>query len=82
MDFATERKRYTEERRAADEDALCAVSDDALLSYLRKTIEAGKLQVVVPTIDSAAYIDIVLSYYRSIGIPVKVIVDAKTRDSG
>lgn len=41
---------------------------------------AGKIRVVVPTIDSARHIDIVLTYYRSIGVPVTVFVDRKTRD--
>lgn len=40
----------------------------------------SKLGVAIPTINSAAYIDIILGYYAAIGLPVTVFVDRKTTD--
>lgn len=40
----------------------------------------GIIKIVIPTINSASYIDIILSYYRAIGLPVTVFVDNKTTD--
>ena len=40
-----------------------------------------KLTIIVPTIDSASYIDILLGHYATeLGLPVTVYVDSKTRD--
>jgi hypothetical protein len=40
----------------------------------------SKLGVAIPTINSAAYIDIILGYYAAISLPVTVFVDRKTTD--
>jgi glycosyltransferase involved in cell wall biosynthesis len=39
-----------------------------------------RLSIVVPTINSASYIDVILKYYIDLGIPVYVFVDSKTHD--
>jgi glycosyltransferase involved in cell wall biosynthesis len=40
----------------------------------------SKLGVAIPTINSAAYIDLILGYYAAVGLPVTVFVDRKTTD--
>jgi glycosyltransferase involved in cell wall biosynthesis len=41
---------------------------------------ANELSVVLPTINSAGYIDIILKHYRALNIPAIVFVDNKTSD--
>jgi glycosyltransferase involved in cell wall biosynthesis len=38
------------------------------------------LSIIIPTINSARYIDIILSYYRESGLDVEVFVDSKSTD--
>jgi len=38
------------------------------------------LKIVIPTINSASYLDLILSYYRSLQVPVSVFVDSKSLD--
>lgn len=43
--------------------------------------EKGKLlSVILPTMDSAHYIDLILGYYEKIGVPTIVFVDTKSTD--
>jgi glycosyltransferase involved in cell wall biosynthesis len=39
-----------------------------------------RLSIIVPTINSASYIDVILKYYVDMGIPVYVFVDSQTHD--
>ena len=39
-----------------------------------------RLSVILPTMDSAHYIDLILGYYQKIGVPTIVFVDAKSKD--
>jgi hypothetical protein len=48
--------------------------------FWRRQISDGIMKVVIPTINSARYIDLILSHYRDIGLPVTVFVDSKTTD--
>jgi hypothetical protein len=41
---------------------------------------SSRLSVIIPTMDSAHYIDLILEYYSSIGISTTVFVDSKTSD--
>jgi glycosyltransferase involved in cell wall biosynthesis len=40
----------------------------------------GVIKIIIPTINSAHYIDLILSFYRQIELPVTVFVDSKTTD--
>ena len=40
----------------------------------------GIIKIIIPTINSAHYIDLILSYYQKINLPVTVFVDSKTTD--
>jgi hypothetical protein len=48
--------------------------------FWRRQISDNIIKVIIPTINSAHYIDLVLSYYRDINLPVTVFVDSKTTD--
>jgi glycosyltransferase involved in cell wall biosynthesis len=48
---------------------------------LQQAIANGKLCIIVPTMNAAPFIDITLSYYANINIPVTVMVDTKSCDS-
>ena len=53
----------------------------ALRQRLRQAIDSGQLRIVVPTMNSETFLDITLSYYAAIGIPVTVLVDSKSSDA-
>ena len=44
---------------------------------LQQAISLNQLQVIVPTINSEDYIEIVLGYYKDIGLPITLVVDSK-----
>src|SRR5664279_598339 len=48
--------------------------------FWHRQLSAGVIKIIMPTINSARYIDIILSYYRDMNIPVTVFVDSKTTD--
>jgi len=48
--------------------------------FWRRQTTNGIIKIIIPTINSAHYIDLILSYYRQIDIPVTVFVDSKTTD--
>jgi hypothetical protein len=76
-DLRSERDRL---RSEADLNVFYAKSEMPSIVELKQMIEQGKLQIIVPTINSESYIDIVLSFYKRHEIPVKVCVDRKTSD--
>jgi glycosyltransferase involved in cell wall biosynthesis len=41
---------------------------------------SDRLSVILPTMDSSHYIDLILGYYQTIGVPTIVFVDAKSKD--
>jgi hypothetical protein len=49
-------------------------------NFWRRQISDGIIKIIIPTINSAHYIDLTLSYYREINLPVTVFVDSKTTD--
>jgi len=65
-------------------DALANTLGGALRSqdreFWRRQTTNGIIKIIIPTINSAHYIDLILSYYRQIDIPVTVFVDSKTTD--
>jgi len=48
--------------------------------FWRRQTTRGVIKIIIPTINSAHYIDLILSYYRQINLPVTVFVDSKTTD--
>jgi len=52
----------------------------AVRDALRDAIARQELTIVVPTFNAAAFLDITLSYYTAIGLPITVFVDAKSTD--
>jgi glycosyltransferase involved in cell wall biosynthesis len=48
--------------------------------FWRRQTSDGVIKIIIPTINSAHYIDLILSFYRQIQIPVTVFVDTKTTD--
>lgn len=51
-----------------------------VLATLVTAIDNGQLAIVVPTFNAEAFLDITLSYYQRLGVPVTVFVDGKSRD--
>ena len=51
-----------------------------MISRPRKRL-AGKVGVVIPTINSGRYIDLILAYYHELSIPVTVFIDSKSKDN-
>src|SRR5271154_2544360 len=48
--------------------------------FWHRQISDGIIKIIIPTINSAHYIDLILSYYQKINLPVTVFVDSKTTD--
>jgi len=48
---------------------------------LQQAISLNQLQVIVPTMNSEDYIEIVLGYYKDIGLPITLVVDSKSIDA-
>lgn len=51
------------------------------LGMQRRREPGGNLSIVVPTLNSESYIDIILQYYSDHGIDIQVFVDDKSTDS-
>lgn len=66
---------------ATDLSALASSTDwrDAHTKLIQ-AIAQKQLSIIVPTMNAESFIDITLSYYRDIEVPVTVVVDAKSRD--
>jgi hypothetical protein len=48
---------------------------------LQQAVALNQLRVIVPTMNAEDHIEIVLSYYKDIGLPITVVVDAKSTDA-
>jgi FkbM family methyltransferase len=73
---------------AAPDGAEPRVGEGPSLSPVGSGTDAGParshrrdLSIIVPTIDSKRYIDVILRYYRESGIEVEVFIDSKSCDS-
>lgn len=51
-----------------------------VVDTLTQATRRKQLAIVVPTLNAEAFLDITLSYYRQLGIPVTVVVDGKSTD--
>jgi hypothetical protein len=78
---ATKNKNCSTKRRSALHSEALATLSERDGGFWHRQISDGVIKIIIPTLNSANYIALVLSYYREIGMPVTVFVDSKTSDN-